>query len=66
MHEGNESMDDVERLLHELKRYVDYMLLFLLRNNRRFENLADFGRFLDAPRDTRQLTLAKALRKRKS
>jgi len=46
------SIDDPERVVFQLKHYVEYGIMFLLRNARRFRTMEEFRQFLDLPPDS--------------
>jgi hypothetical protein len=54
VHHGS-SIDDPERLVYQVKRYVEFALIFLIRNARRFRTMEDFRQLLDLPPDPKLL-----------
>jgi len=54
VHHGS-SIDDPERIVYQLKHYVEYGLTFLLRNARRFRTVEEFRQLMDLPPDTELL-----------
>lgn len=50
VHEEHET-EQAERLVYELKKYVDVLLKHLLTNVREWNNMADYGLFLSLPKD---------------
>ena len=54
VHHGS-SIDDPERVVYQLKHYVEYGLMFLLRHARRFRVMDDFRQLLDLPPDPKLL-----------
>ncbi len=54
VHHGS-SIDDPERIVYQLKHYVEYGLMFLLRNARRFRTVDEFRQLMDLPPDTELL-----------
>ena len=54
VHRG-QSIDDPERMVYLLKRYVEDELIFLLRNARRFRRMDEFRSLLDLPPDLGEL-----------
>lgn len=50
VHQG-QSIDNPERMVYLLKRYVEDQLIFLIRNTRRFSRMDEFRALLDLPPD---------------
>jgi len=54
VHAGSSS-DDIEVLLYQLKRYVEALIQFHIRNKYSFTSLSDAAEFMDLPSDTHLL-----------
>lgn len=51
VHDG-EDTSEAERMVFQLKQYVEHMLLFFIRRSHVFETLGEYGQFLDLPENT--------------